>query len=80
MEEFALELEDGELGDRLHEAIRGRGGFQRFQRLLDDEPDAQGAWRIQSEQRRLGRARQWLAGHDCRPALRGIDLPIDDAD
>ncbi len=76
MEEFALELDDAELGDRLERAIHGRGAFGRFRRLVDEHPDIQGAWRIHAEQRRLGRARTWLADRGCRPALRGIDLPV----
>ena len=68
MREFAGTIEDGELGERLLQAIAGRGAFRAFRILLDDHPEARDAWRIFAEERTRGRAREWLAGHGYRPA------------
>ena len=68
MREFAGTIEDGELGERLLQAIAGRGAFRAFRILLDDHPEARDAWRIFADERKRGRAREWLADHGYRPA------------
>lgn len=68
MREFAGIVEDGELGERLLQAIDGRGAFRAFRLLLDDHPETRDAWRIFAEERQRGRAREWLATHGHRPA------------
>ena len=73
MSDFAGDLEDGELGERLLDAIDGKGAFGRFRRILDDEDEARDAWRVFKEQRQLGRARAWLDRHGYRPAMPGVD-------
>lgn len=59
---FAGDLEDGELGARLHEAIEGPGAFRRFRRVLEDQPDdVRHHWLHVRDERRRGRARAWMA-------------------
>lgn len=63
------ELAAGELRDTLERAIEGRAAFRRFKGevgrsgLLD-------RWHAYSDERRRGRAREWLAAEDIRLALR----------
>lgn len=71
MREFAGTIEDGELGERLLQAIAGRGAFRAFRLLLDDHPDTRDTWQVFADERRRGRAREWLAARGCRPARPG---------
>lgn len=68
MREFAGTIEDGELGERLLQAIAGRGAFRAFRILLDDHPEARDAWRVFADEHARGRAREWLADHGYRHA------------
>lgn len=70
MREFAGTIDDGELGDRLLQAIAGPGAFRAFRLILDDHPETRDTWRIFAEERKRGRAREWLAAHGYRPARR----------
>lgn len=69
MTDFIDKVPDSHLGRRLDDAIRGRGAFARFRRVLDDAPDVREAWFAFSDDRRTGRARAWLrdAGFDAVP-------------
>ena len=49
------------------DAIEGKGAFSRFRAQLDNRPELLDSWRLYSEERRLGRARQWLADEGYRP-------------
>ena len=71
MERFA-ETVGGPVGDRLAEAIDGRGAFSRFRRELDRHPDLIPRWLAYRSERRAGRARSWLAaeGYDPLPPKR----------
>lgn len=62
-------VQDGELADRLNEAIHGRGAFRNFNATLRPHEEEWGRWLAFSEDRRLGRARFWLELHDLRPAI-----------
>lgn len=54
---------------RLLDAIDGRGAFSRFRRELDRaDIEVVDAWLAFREERRLGRARAWLAGEGYVPA------------
>jgi len=52
----------------LEVAITGRGAFRRFKDVIDRWPDEIERWRVFSDERRMGRAREWLAAHGYRPA------------
>jgi hypothetical protein len=72
MREFAGQVHDRVLRDRLLDAINGGGGFSRFKRILDDQESMRAAWFVYSTEMRVGRARRWLAdeGFDALPARR----------
>jgi hypothetical protein len=57
------------LATRLERALEGRGSFRRFKDVLSSWPDDREEWFAFSEDRRRGRAREWLAGAGYRPAL-----------
>ncbi|GAA1579350.1 hypothetical protein GCM10009789_36320 [Kribbella sancticallisti] len=61
--DFAVNLPEGELRDRLLPALDGRGAFRRFRNALDDDAyrDQLTNWTLFGDERRLGRAREWLA-------------------
>ncbi|MEV8024177.1 hypothetical protein [Microbacterium sp. NPDC080220] len=65
MEAFALRQRDHALRDRLARAIEGAGAFRRFRDLVHDEGLAE-QWRIYSDDRRWGRARDALADAGIR--------------
>jgi len=65
MAAFAGHVEDRRLGERLSEAISGRGAFRRFR----DEICTAGLrdrWFCFSAERQVGRARAWLASEGIR--------------
>ncbi|MDT0348112.1 UPF0158 family protein [Pseudonocardia charpentierae] len=62
MADFIVTLPDQRLGDRLNDAIRGRGAFRRFADTLDRESeDELTRWFEFAGERKRGRARAWLA-------------------
>lgn len=65
MADFADRQRDAGLQQRLLRAIEGRGAFRRFKDLIIDENLTQ-QWYAFSDDRRLGRARQFLAGEGIR--------------
>jgi len=71
MEEFRETVADERLATRLDRALRGRGAFRRFKDELADVPGELARFRRSSDDRRRGRARQWLAGSGLRPTLPG---------
>jgi hypothetical protein len=56
--------------DRLLTAIGGKGAFRRFRDTVARWPDDEERWCRFSDERRLGRARAWLADAGYKPATR----------
>lgn len=67
MEVFIATVADPAMVDRLSIAISGRGAFGRFRGVLQRDEDLFGRWYGFSDERRLGRARAWLADAGYRP-------------
>jgi hypothetical protein len=65
MADFAERQRDPGLRDRLERAIEGKGAFRRFRDVVD-EADLVGQWTAFSADRRLGRARRFLADAGIR--------------
>jgi Uncharacterised protein family (UPF0158) len=63
--------------DRLGIAIDGRGAFRRFKDTISRWPDEQERWYRFSDERRRGRARQWLSFAGYRVAPKGLDTATD---
>ena len=62
LERFVATVEDQRLAARLADALHGRGAFQRFRRVLEREDPAEYTrWHRHDTDRRIGRARSWLA-------------------
>jgi hypothetical protein len=70
MVDFIATRESRALAARLERALEGRGAFRRFKDALVDWPDDREDWFVFSEDRRRGRAREWLADAGYRPAVR----------
>jgi len=71
MEAFIGTVTDPAAAERLWIAIDGPGAFGRFRRVLDRDDELHTRWHDFSEERRLGRARAWLAhaGYRTVPAV-----------
>lgn len=69
MEEFLETVADERLATRLDRALGGRGAFRRFKNELADVPDELACFHRFTDDRRRGRARQWLAESGLRPAV-----------
>nr|WP_231135062.1 UPF0158 family protein [Motilibacter deserti] len=68
MRDFAESL-NGPVRESMLNAIEGRGAFSRFRRALDlSGEDVLDSWLAFREERRLGRARAWLAAEGYTPA------------
>lgn len=65
MATFAERARDASLRERLERAIEGTGAFRRFRELVHDVGLAD-AWYVFSDDRQLGRAREFLAGEGIR--------------
>lgn len=63
MRGFADALAVNPLAQRLGEAIEGPGAFSRFRVELAQHPDQVPGWLAFRDERRVGRARGWLADH-----------------
>ncbi len=72
MVHFMATRPDQRLRERLDRALEGRGSFRRFEDVLLDWPNDREDWFVFSEDRRRGRAREWLADAGYRPALRHL--------
>jgi len=68
MEDFIASVEDPHRAELLVVAIEGRGAFRRFKDVLHRWPDLVDRWYAFSDDRRIGRAREWLADAGYRPA------------
>jgi hypothetical protein len=69
MAEFLETVADERLATRLDRALGGRGAFRRFKDELADVPDELARFHRFTDDRRRGRARQWLAGWELRPTV-----------
>ncbi len=72
MRDFIGRVDDPVLAERLSRAIEGKGAFGRFRDTIDRSPDALTRWQAFSDDRRIGRARSWLADAGLRPAERSV--------
>jgi hypothetical protein len=72
MRDFIAGLDNGTLAAGLARAIEGRGAFGRFRDAVDRWPDEATRWHAFSDDRRLGRARAWLADAGLRPVSRSV--------
>jgi uncharacterized protein YciI len=65
---FTDHVTSEQLRQRLLDALDGRGAFRRFRNIVHDgPPEVLTQWQIYRQERALGRARAWLAGHGYRP-------------
>lgn len=69
MEEFRETVADERLAARLDRALGGRGAFRRFKDELADAPGELARFFRFTDDRRRGRARQWLAESRLRPTI-----------
>ena len=69
MAEFLETVADERLATRLDRALGGRGAFRRFKDELADVPEELARFHRFTDDRRRGRARQWLAGSGLRPTV-----------
>jgi hypothetical protein len=69
MAAFIETVDDEQRADRLEIAIEGRGAFRRFRSVLDRWDDELDRWYVFSEDRKRGRAREFLADAGYRPAV-----------
>jgi len=72
MEVFIEAVTDPDRADRLRIAIDGSGAFRRFKDVVARWPDEEERWYRFSDERRRGRARQWLADAGYRAAPRRL--------
>ncbi|MGN6606899.1 MAG: UPF0158 family protein [Jatrophihabitans sp.] len=70
MVDFAATRTDDRLRRRLESAIEGRGAFRRFRDALADSPEDRDEWFTFADDRRRGRAREWLAAAGYRAVPR----------
>lgn len=68
MEDFIATVTESHQAELLAVAIEGRGAFRRFKDMLHRWPDLVDRWYAFSDDRRIGRAREWLAHAGYRPA------------
>jgi hypothetical protein len=72
MQDFIATVEDPGIADRLSIAIEGKGAFRRFRDVIDRWPEQTTRWQAFFDNRRLGRARAWLADAGYQPAARSV--------
>jgi len=69
MERFIAGCRDRRAAARLATAIDGKSAFARFRREIESWPELENSWHRYSEERRRGRAREWLADAGYHPAV-----------
>ena len=69
MAEFLETVADERLAARLDRVLGGRGAFRRFKDELASTPDELARFHRFTDDRRRGRARQWLAESGLRPTV-----------
>jgi hypothetical protein len=70
MAAFAARLQDSSLTEQFERTLAGKGAFRRFRDLIFDT-GLESSWEGFSADRRIGRARRFLAAHDIR-AVPGV--------
>lgn|SRR5574341_1577180 len=75
MDDFVVTVGAGAFRDRLADAIRGRGAFGRFKRVLEERPDERERWFAFQQDRLDARALQWLADQGIDAIPRGPAKP-----
>ena len=70
MEDFIARVDNPDRAEPLGVAIDGRGAFRRFKDTISRWPDDQECWYRFCDERRRGRARQWLSFVGYRVASR----------
>lgn len=80
MEEFLETVTDERLTARLGRALGGRGAFRRFKDELADAPGELARFFRFTDDRRRGRARQWLAESGLRPSVPAAPASFVDPD
>lgn len=78
METFAESVSDPTLRDLLTRAIAGKGAFRRFKDVLHQDADdaTRTRWRLEEQDRSLGRARALLASHGIRSVPRARPIIV----
>ncbi|MEE3850220.1 hypothetical protein VZC37_07730 [Gordonia sp. LSe1-13] len=69
MVDFAGTITDPRLAGQLDVALDGRGAFRRFKNVLSEAPEEFTRFMLFSDERKLGRAREWLAAAGYRVRL-----------
>jgi hypothetical protein len=64
---FTATVSDPRLRERLELAVHRKGAFRNFRSLLEPHPDETSRWHAYNDDRRVGRARAWLAEAGFRP-------------
>lgn len=64
---FTATVSDPRLRERLEVAVHRKGAFRNFRNLLEPHPDEADRWHAYNDDRRVGRARAWLAEAGYRP-------------
>lgn len=72
MERFILMLEEGELRDRLSQAIDGKGAFRRFKDVLMTFASERERWFAFRSERLRVFMEAWLSAHALRPVPRPV--------
>ena len=67
MAAFADQVPDTRARDDFQVAVDGKGTFRRFHAALDRREAHRVDWRVWSSERRMGRAREWLADEGYDP-------------
>jgi hypothetical protein len=67
MDQFASDITDRRMRQRLSRALQGRGAFRRFRDAIYSEERYLAGWEAFRDERALGRARHWLAEKGYRP-------------
>jgi hypothetical protein len=69
MRDFAEDVPDTQVRERLLDAIHGSGAFSRFKRVLSFHPELRESWFRFRDERLLERAREWLARENVEAEL-----------
>lgn len=71
MDDFLATVAAGAFRDRLADAIRGKGAFGRFKRVLEERPGERERWFAFQQARLDARAVEWLADEGIEAIPRG---------
>jgi len=71
LRDFIATVDDPGLAERLARAVEGKDAMRRFRSVIDRAPEENTRWHAFSDDRRLGRARAWLADAGYSPARSG---------